>query len=682
VTRTTLPRFAGTAFDAAPADATRKAPATDDVPEQSVPTASSLPLRALALAALARLVPFEADADQPPETRFLMDHGALVGHDPTRWVHAVATALQQPHGADATLVALAGALRLEPIEVLAAALAAAVEEDVMVGRVLAHLQAPLGGSRPMLSLLASTFGAVVPADRSPVEQLVGGAGVAAGLLVPLDDALPLPERALAVPLHLCSAFTGRDGAVAGTSIGVAPDRVVRLPPSMRAEAERHAHALAAAPRRLLVLRTGSDAEGRSVADAIAHAVGRRPLFIEGEPPAAIGPWCTARALLPVFVVEVGPGERRRVGALPGYEGPLLALTGPDGSIDGVAGAAPSWQLPVPPAHERRQLWHGALGDERAADALARDHRHGAGRIAQLARLALHRAALDGRDRADSADVTFASRAGEGTGLDALAQIVPDVVGDDALVLPSAVALEMQRLLLRCHARDGLTDALGASAATRYTPGVRALFVGPSGTGKTLAAAWLATRLGLPLFRVDLASITSKYIGETEKNLAQLLARAERSEVVLLFDEADSLFGKRTDVKDSNDRFANAQTNYLLQRIESFDGIALLTSNSRARFDPAFSRRLDAIVDFPMPGPEERRSLWTAHLGDAHALPAGDLNRLAAAAHLSGGNIRNVVLLAAVLARSAARPIAYADVLQGLLAEYRKLGKQLPVELRR
>ena len=139
--------------------------------------------------------------------------------------------------------------------------------------------------------------------------------------------------------------------------------------------------------------------------------------------------------------------------------------------------------------------------------------------------------------------------------------------------------------------------------------MRALLVGPSGTGKTLAAGWLATRLGLPLYRVDLASVTSKYIGETEKNLAQLFARAEHAEGVLLFDEADSLFGKRTDVKEANDRFANAQTNYLLQRIESFDGIAILTSNSRARFDSAFTRRLDAVIEFPPPGPEERRALW-------------------------------------------------------------------------
>ena len=163
----------------------------------------------------------------------------------------------------------------------------------------------------------------------------------------------------------------------------------------------------------------------------------------------------------------------------------------------------------------------------------------------------------------------------------LAELMPETIPDEALVLPAAIRRELESLIARCLARDALADALGPASRARYRPGVRALFVGPSGTGKTLAVGWMATRLGLPLYRVDLASVTSKYIGETEKNLAQLFARAEHSEVVLLFDEADSLFGKRTDVKDSNDRFANAQTNYLLSRIESYEGIAILTSNSRA-----------------------------------------------------------------------------------------------------
>ncbi len=179
----------------------------------------------------------------------------------------------------------------------------------------------------------------------------------------------------------------------------------------------------------------------------------------------------------------------------------------------------------------------------------------------------------------------------------------------------------------------------------------------------------------------MASVTSKYIGETEKNLATLLAQAEQSEVVLLFDEADSLFGKRTDVQQANDRFANAQTNYLLQRIEAYDGIALLTSNSRERFDSAFTRRLDLIIDFPTPGPQERRSLWYTHLGTSHTLTTVDINRLAAASDFNGGQIRNVVLAAAALAQSEKRPLSYNDIAAGLASEYRKHNRQMPGELR-
>jgi hypothetical protein len=193
----------------------------------------------------------------------------------------------------------------------------------------------------------------------------------------------------------------------------------------------------------------------------------------------------------------------------------------------------------------------------------------------------------------------------------------------------------------------------------------------------LAAGWLASRLGLPLYRVDLASVSSKYIGETEKNLAQLFARAEHAEGVLLFDEADSLFGKRTEVKDANDRFANQQTNYLLQRIESFDGIALLTSNSRARFDSAFTRRLDAIIEFPTPGPDERRALWLAHLGTHHRLDDGQINRVAVACDLAGGHIRNATLTAAA---AAPEVIDYPRLCSAIAQEYRKLGRALPAGL--
>jgi SpoVK/Ycf46/Vps4 family AAA+-type ATPase len=185
---------------------------------------------------------------------------------------------------------------------------------------------------------------------------------------------------------------------------------------------------------------------------------------------------------------------------------------------------------------------------------------------------------------------------------------------------------------------------------------------------------------MPLYRVDLAAVNSKYIGETEKNLAQLLAHAEQAEVVLLFDEADAIFGKRTEVKEANDRFANAQTNYLLQRIESFDGVTLLTSNSKSRFDAAFMRRLDLIIEFPLPGPDERRALWLSHLGNGHSLGMSQVNQLAAAVDLGGGHIRNAVLSAAVQAQARGTPIAYSDLAIAISDEYRKLGKQTPADL--
>jgi len=272
------------------------------------------------------------------------------------------------------------------------------------------------------------------------------------------------------------------------------------------------------------------------------------------------------------------------------------------------------------------------------------------------------------------DVCAAAQASSPGGL---AQSVDTALDERALVLPPTTRAELDALLARCRVREGLVDGLGAASRARARLGVAALFTGPSGTGKTLACAWLAQHLALPLWRVDTAAVTSKYIGETEKNLAQVLARAEAEGVALLFDEADALFGKRTDVRDANDRHANQQTNYLLQRIESFDGIAFLTSNSRSRFDAAFTRRLDAIVDFAAPGPEERRALWLAHLGDAHPLAPAAINQLAANIDLSGGHIRNVVLAAAAAAHPSGRAIALDDLRAALEAEYRKLGRQMP-----
>jgi len=218
---------------------------------------------------------------------------------------------------------------------------------------------------------------------------------------------------------------------------------------------------------------------------------------------------------------------------------------------------------------------------------------------------------------------------------------------------------------------------GFDRTLNRSTGTSALFAGPPGTGKTMAAEVIAGELGLDLYAIDLATVVDKYVGETEKNLDKIFAEADQVHGVLFFDEADALFGKRSEVRDAHDRYANVEVAYLLQRMESFDGIAILATNLRANIDEAFARRLDAVVDFPMPDDEHRLELW--ELG----LPAGvpraddvDLEFCARAFELSGGNIKNITLAAAYLAAMDDREVQMADLIKGTQREYRKLGRLL------
>lgn len=635
-------------------------------------------LTQLALAAVAhRAGPTPEPA--PPEAVFLAAQAHGLPTDNAALAAFVRDVLRKPAAADAPLAGLAQAWKLSLAETLSLALAAAVEQDLMAGRALAYVQAPVGGSRPTLGLLAAAFGPLDGAQAAGPAQLAHQPAFLSGALQLAGDAASLPERAVTVPLALCLAFSNEETAWPGGTIDDT-DAQVPLPESVREQCRRHAAALGREHAPALVLRSAAAEEPRAAAALIARALGRRPFLIEQVNPAGLAAWLQLRELVPVFVADVAPGETKVVSPLSHYSGPVLVAAGPDGAVEVPGREVTSWTLPLPTLEERTRLWRTALAAGDAADALARSHRLGPARIAQLGRLARHQARLEGRATPDAGTVRTVSRSGGGAGLDSLAQLVSEPIPDAALVLGPELRRELEGLLARCHHRDGLTTRLGAAAAARYTAGVRALFVGPSGTGKTLAAGWLATRLGLPLYRVDLSSINSKYIGETEKNLARLLARAERTEAVLLFDEADSLFGKRTDVRESNDRFANTQTNYLLQRIETFDSIAILTSNSRGRFDTAFSRRLDVIIEFPAPGPAERRALWQAHLGEGHALSLQELNLVAGQCDFAGGQIRNVVLSAAVAARGNGQVIDFGKLLQALQAEYRKAGRPVPAAL--
>ncbi|MGA7830729.1 MAG: AAA family ATPase [Terracidiphilus sp.] len=593
--------------------------------------------------------------------------------------------MKDPDDCDSALAEAANHFHLQSIEALAIRLAIAAEQDLLIGHLLSHLQQPLALSRPTVGLVAQAFAA--DGLHHAMHVLGQGNAVRCGLLQLCGDDLPLPERQMRVPLPTVLALQKMESCWPGAAPIGFDQYPVPLADSASACSAQLAKRLRAsegsAP--VLVIRCGDPLEARAAAAQVATHCDAQAILMHGEQCMGMAPWLVLNGLIPVFAQWLLPGERKQLPVIPHFSGPMILLTGPEGEFESENRSILDWRLQIPSASERAVIWSAAIGDPALASRMARTHRHAAGRIATLAAKAQQE--WSARESSDSiAPLSYAiirtvSRRGDSVGLGALAELIPDEVGDEALVVNSTLRLELESLVTRCQMREDFPESLGPSIQARYRPSVRALFVGPSGTGKTLAVAWLATRLGIPLFRVDLSAVTSKYIGETEKNLSQLLARAEQNEVLLLFDEADSLFGKRTDIHEANDRFANAQTNYLLQRMESYDGITILTSNGRSRFDDAFSRRFDAILSFPLPGPEERRALWLAHLGGDHGVNTRQLNLLAAVAELTGGQIRNAVLRAAVDAAQNKERIQYAHLLAGVASEFRKLSRQLPNELK-
>jgi hypothetical protein len=260
-------------------------------------------------------------------------------------------------------------------------------------------------------------------------------------------------------------------------------------------------------------------------------------------------------------------------------------------------------------------------------------------------------------------------------LDLLAQRVDARATWADIVLPDDAAELLRTIEAQVRARSHVYDEWGFRARMNRGLGISALFAGESGTGKTMAAEVLANRLGLNLYRIDLSAVVSKYIGETEKNLRQLFDAAEGGGAILFFDEADALFGKRSEVKDSHDRYANIEVNYLLQRMEAYEGLAILATNLRSALDRAFLRRLRFIVTFPVPGVAERTEIWRRVFPAETPLDGIDHDRLGRLA-LTGGGIHNVALNAAFAAAGQEIPITMPLVLDAARAEFRKMDKPI------
>jgi SpoVK/Ycf46/Vps4 family AAA+-type ATPase len=244
-----------------------------------------------------------------------------------------------------------------------------------------------------------------------------------------------------------------------------------------------------------------------------------------------------------------------------------------------------------------------------------------------------------------------------------------------LILPVASVAQLKEICSQVKQRQRVFSEWGFAQKVTYGKGLSVLFAGPPGTGKTLAAAVLAHELQVALYKVDLSGVVSKYIGETEKNLSKIFQEAETSNALLFFDEADALFGKRTEVSDAHDRYANIETSYLLQKMEEYEGIVILATNLRENMDEAFTRRLRFIVEFPFPDEASRLQIWQSHFPQAAPLSEEiDFAYLSRQFKIAGGSIKNIVLNSAFLAAQNGGVIGMEHILHGVRQEFEKMGK--------
>ncbi len=384
-----------------------------------------------------------------------------------------------------------------------------------------------------------------------------------------------------------------------------------------------------------------------------------------------GLWLREAILLPALLMlhadgtGLIPAARQLVERLPG-----LVIVACRETVH-LGAASLCFDVDKPPPAEQRRLWSEALGDPAQAldaglDVVSEQYRFSTREIHATGTLLAASA-----EQAGAAELWDTCRMLARPRLEGLAQrLTPQTRWAD-LVLPEAQMQTLRHLAAQVRHRMQVYETWGFSALGRRGLGVSALFAGDSGTGKTMAAEVLAHELGLDLYRIDLSAVVSKYIGETEKNLRQVFDAAEQGGSILLFDEADALFAKRGDVKDSHDRYANVEVAYLLQRMESYQGLAILTTNLRSSLDRAFTRRLRFTIHFPFPDLEQRERIW-AQVFPAAAPTKGIEPAKLAQLKVTGGNIRNIAMNAAFLSAEAGEPIGMAHLLEAAGLEADKL----------
>ncbi|MEZ4402899.1 MAG: ATP-binding protein [Kofleriaceae bacterium] len=592
------------------------------------------------------------------------------------------------------LAALAARLALPPAHcaLAAIAIATAVDDDT---RELCHAMA--GRRAPGLYLdVCAELSAELADPLARARAIHPRAPLLdTGLLTVDDDtgrvraaprlvAWALGDAGLPPPLDELAAVVDHDGGA-------------WLAPATAGEADQIAHRIAAAGAPIAVLLLGARGSGRQAAAArIARAQGRSLIVADLAQLVARAGADRTRLVRAVL------GEAILRDAVPLFTGAdALAADGDDGAVLAALGRGPTTvclaasgrglasvslgrpfhvlRMPRGDLADREQAWVQALAATSigASEAIELAGRYvlGPGAIAEVtaeaARFAQARGGVVDRGALEDAiGRRLSIRLGSyGTLLARKARL-------DEMVLPEEVVASMHDMIAMVRQRSTILERWGYQRHLGISRGVSALFSGEPGTGKTMAASVVASELGLELIRIDLSQVISKWVGETEKNLGRIFDDAHDANAMLLFDEADALFGKRTEVKSAQDRHANLEVNYILQRMESFDGVSVLTTNFESSIDQALQRRLNFRVRFPEPEVDERTALWQKLLPPATGLTDVPFDRLAERFQMTGGYIKNAVVRAAVIAAREGRELTVDDLWSGAHAEYAEMGKVL------
>jgi MoxR-like ATPase len=598
------------------------------------------------------------------------------------------------------LATVATRFGLSTVERELVVLALAPEVDLRWETLYAYAQNDATLRRPTVALALDLL-CTTPADRRALrEALRPDSRLLAGHLLTL--AADSPEQSgstlalrLRIERRVADFLLGtatRDARLVDI-LETPPSDVSALPPELTAALTRAATAIADGGVALLAGAYGTGR--RSGAACIARALGR-PLLAANLACAAcevgevLGLLCRearlehAVLLLGHFdkildgrsesVLEAACAKFRTV------DFPVLLSSDRTWEPAGALGARPffSFAFERSGLADRRNAWRRAAptAAEDDLDVVAGKFLLSTGQIRDAGRRAAWIDLQDGRpDVVTSTALHAAARAQSRPRLGTLATKVEPRFGWSDIVLPSRSMRQLREIYSAVQLRARVYAEWGFEERHALGRGVNALFSGPSGAGKTMAASILARELGHELYKIDLSAVVSKYIGETEKNLSEIFEQAQSSNVMLFFDEADSLFGKRSQVKDAHDRYANIEVAYLLQRIEEYDGVVILATNMKRSIDDAFARRMHHTVEFPAAGLEQRRALWRRALPEA--APRGDdldLDFLAQQFELSGGNIRNIAVAAALLAAEENRPIRMAHLVTATARELQKLGR--------